>query len=168
MQLWQPSHPSTPTRWVNMKGFTCITLGPLYCCQKRVFSLPFYLQSCFKEASGTILPNKNLCTGEGCDSPELRCCLPERCPAAGTCAAAAPGRHASPHTRGMERPNSGSILRAPKLHLTSIPARCGGSRSAQPSAGGVGSLRCVAMTLFALRRAAHGSIWLCVWFVCLF
>lgn len=141
-----------------MKEFTCITLGPLYCYQKRAFSLPFYHQSCFKEASST-LPNKSFAWAK--DATAWGCSAATH----GPCAAAAPSRHASLHMHGMEGPAGSSSLRAPKLCLISIVACCGGSRSAQPSTGGVGSLRCVAMTPFAVCNSWEHMA-LCL--VCLF
>lgn len=106
--------------------------------------------------------------GEGCDGLGLQGCLPERCRATGARVAAAPSHRASPHTHEVEGPTGGSGRCVPKLHLSSVLGRCRGSRAAQLVARAAGSLRCVAMTLLALRRVAHGSIWLCVWFVCLF
>lgn len=40
-QHWWWSHPSTTSRWVAMKEFTCTMLGPLCCYQRRAFLFPF-------------------------------------------------------------------------------------------------------------------------------
>lgn len=60
--------------------------------------------------------------------------------------------HTSAHV-WMEGPTSGSSLRVTKLLLASILELWGGSHSAQPSAGAVGSLCCVEITHFAVCSA---------------
>lgn len=143
-----------------MKEFTCINPSSMYCWQKREFSLPFIFRIVLQRQVAASSPARAL------HGLRLQCCLPEPCPATGTCSSAAPS-HCTSQIHWMEGLSSSCSLCAPKLCLASIPARCGGSHSAQSSARDMGSLHCVAMTLFALRHAAHGSIWLYVWFVCL-
>lgn len=133
-QHWWSSHPSTTSRWVVMKEFTCTTPGPCAAIREEAF-VACHLLSWLKEASASILPSK----------------------------AAAPSLHTSLHVCGMEGPTSGSSLRVPKLGLASVLELCGGSCSAQLRA--VGSLCCVAITLFAV-CSAWEHMALSGWFVC--
>lgn len=98
--------------------------APVLLSEKSLF-VAFHLLSWLKEASASILSSK----------------------------AAAPSLHTSLHVCGMEGLTSGSSLHVPKLCLASVLELCGGSRLAQPLAGAVGSLRSVAITLFAVCSA---------------
>lgn len=78
----------------------------------------------------------------------------------GACVTAAPSHPASLHMGGWR--GTPEAQSAPHLHPSVLQRPTFNAASVR----GVGSLCCVAITLFALQHAAHGSIWLCL--VCLF
>lgn len=107
------------------EGIHLCHLGARVLLSEKSLLVAFYLLSWLKEGSASILPNK----------------------------AAAPSLHKPLHVCGMEGPTSGSSLRVTKVLLASILELWGGSHSAQPSAGALGSLCCVEITHFAVCSA---------------
>lgn len=75
---WWLSHPSAPSRWVVMKEFTCVTLGPLCCYQRRAFLLPFIFWVGWRRQAPAFSPTRlqpqaftNLCTCMGWRGPPV-------------------------------------------------------------------------------------------------